>query len=71
MFVQAGNLFKMCKKWQEAGGAYLKAAECNSQLQNKHEVASNYVLVRLAFFFGGGEGGEEGGELVVCQALGM
>jgi len=49
MFVQAGNLFKMCKKWQEAGGAYLKAAECNSQLQNKHEVASNYVLASNCF----------------------
>lgn len=42
-YVRAGNLFKMSKKWSCAGEAFLKSADINIELRNKHEAASNLV----------------------------
>lgn len=42
-YARAGNLFKMCKKWSNAGGAFLKSAEIHIELRNKHEGATNFV----------------------------
>lgn len=42
-YVRAGNLFKMSKKWPLAGSAFLKSADLNVELRNKHEAATNLV----------------------------
>lgn len=42
-YVRAANMFKMAKKWKEAGSAFRKSAEIQRSLQNKHEAASNLV----------------------------
>jgi alpha-soluble NSF attachment protein len=42
-YVKAANLYKVAKKWGEAGKAFLKSADCQIKAQNKHEAASNYV----------------------------
>nr|XP_002119495.1 alpha-soluble NSF attachment protein-like [Ciona intestinalis] len=42
-YVKAGNLFKMGKKWSEAGAAFRKSADIREKLANKHESASNLV----------------------------
>jgi len=42
-YVRAGNLFKMSKKWPNAGGAFLKSADINIDLGNKHEAATNLI----------------------------
>lgn len=42
-YVRAANMFKMSKKWKEAGLAFRKSAEIQQSLQNKHEAASNLV----------------------------
>ncbi|XP_039253410.2 alpha-soluble NSF attachment protein-like [Styela clava] len=42
-FVRAANMFKMLKKWNEAGNAFCKSADIQQSLQNKHESASNFV----------------------------
>jgi len=42
-YAKAANLFKMAKKWEQAGGAFIKAAECNLKSQSKHEAATNYI----------------------------
>ena len=44
LYVRAANLFKMAKKWNEAGGAFVKSAELhNSKGDAKHDAAMNYV----------------------------
>lgn len=42
-FVRAANMFKIAKKWNDAGNAFCKAAEIHQSLQNKHDSASNLV----------------------------
>lgn len=63
MFVKAANLYKLAKKSntscnsfeithfstvEQAGGAFIKAAEAQLKLQSKHEAASNYVNAAMA-----------------------
>ncbi|MFH4978861.1 hypothetical protein AB6A40_005570 [Gnathostoma spinigerum] len=44
LFVQAGNLFKICKLWKEAGDAFVRSAELHAANGDaKHETASNYA----------------------------
>jgi len=43
LYTKGANQFKVQKKWDLAGAAFVKAAECNLKLQSKHEAASNYV----------------------------
>uniref|UniRef100_A0A1I7YFK1 Alpha-soluble NSF attachment protein n=1 Tax=Steinernema glaseri TaxID=37863 RepID=A0A1I7YFK1_9BILA len=44
LFVQAGNLFKICKLWQDAGDSFAQSAELHNKMGDaKHEVASNYA----------------------------
>jgi len=42
MYVKAANMFKLAKKWEDAGKAFIKAAEC-VQKSSKHEAATNYI----------------------------
>jgi len=43
-YTRAGNLYKMSKKWYEAGSAYKKSAEIfSTQLSSKHEAATSLV----------------------------
>jgi alpha-soluble NSF attachment protein len=43
MFIKAANLYKLAKKMEEAGQAFIRAAELQIKLNSKHEAASNYV----------------------------
>ena len=43
LYVRAGNAFKMCKKWADAGHCFCKAAEIQIKLQSKHQAASEFV----------------------------
>jgi len=43
MYVIAANLYKVAKKWGEAGKAFLRSADCQIKAQSKHEAATNYV----------------------------
>uniref|UniRef100_A0A915HV87 Alpha-soluble NSF attachment protein n=1 Tax=Romanomermis culicivorax TaxID=13658 RepID=A0A915HV87_ROMCU len=44
LYVKAANLFKMAKKWDQAGQSFVKSAEINCRKGDaKHEAASNYV----------------------------
>lgn len=44
LYVKAANLFKMAKKWTQAGQAFVKSAELNLEKGDaKHDAASNYV----------------------------
>lgn len=40
---RAANMFKMAKKWQEAGAAFCSAANLHAQAGSRHDAASNYV----------------------------
>jgi len=42
-YTKAANLYKMAKKWDKAGSAFVKAAECSVKIPSKHEAASNYI----------------------------
>jgi len=42
-YAKGANLYKVAKKWDQAGSAFIKAAECNLKGQSKHEAATNYV----------------------------
>lgn len=42
-YQRAANLFKMAKKWSQAGRAFCMAAELNSKSGRKHDAATNYV----------------------------
>lgn len=43
LFVKAGNSFKMAKKWAAAGNAFCRAASVQTNIDSRHEAASNYV----------------------------
>ncbi|CDW53319.1 alpha soluble NSF attachment protein [Trichuris trichiura] len=44
LYVKAANLFKIDKKWTDAGSAFLKAAELSlSKCEYKHEAATHFV----------------------------
>jgi len=44
LFIQAGNLFKICKLWKDAGDAFVRSAELHSSMgDQKHDTASNYA----------------------------
>ncbi|TKR88003.1 hypothetical protein L596_012315 [Steinernema carpocapsae] len=44
LYVQAGNLFKICKLWKEAGDSFVQSAELHSKMGDaKHDTASNYA----------------------------
>jgi len=50
LYVKAGNLFKMAKKWHEAGNCFVKSAELQlKQNDAKHEAASNYADAATCF----------------------
>jgi alpha-soluble NSF attachment protein len=36
-------MFKMAKKWQQAGAAFCSAANLHAQAQSRHDAATNYV----------------------------
>ena len=40
---RAANLFKMAKKWGQAGQTFVTIATHHSKLGNKHDAATNYV----------------------------
>lgn len=42
-YQRAANLFKMAKKWSQAGRAFCMSAELNSKSGRKHDAATNYV----------------------------
>ena len=42
-YEQAANLFKMAKKWMEAGNTFVTLAQHHAKLGNKRELATNYV----------------------------
>lgn len=49
MYERAGGMFKLAKKWQNAGEVYTKAAECQIKLESKHEAATKYVEAANCF----------------------
>jgi len=40
---RAANLFKMAKKWVQAGNTFVTIAQHHAKLGNKHDAATNYV----------------------------
>ena len=42
-YERAANLFKMAKKWSQAGKTFVTLAQHHTKLGNKHESATNYV----------------------------
>ena len=40
---RAANLFKMAKKWSQAGQTFVTVATHHAKLGNKHDSATNYV----------------------------
>jgi alpha-soluble NSF attachment protein len=42
IYEKAANMFKMAKKWQLAGDAFIKASEMHLKLGNKHDIAQCY-----------------------------
>lgn len=40
---RAANMFKMAKKWQQAGSAFCSAADLHAKAGSRHDAASNYV----------------------------
>ncbi|CAB3359610.1 Hypothetical predicted protein [Cloeon dipterum] len=42
-YQRAGNMFKMAKKWNEAGKAFCEAASLHAKADSKHDAATNYV----------------------------
>jgi len=42
LFIKGANQYKMAKKWDQAGAAFVRAAECQLKLQSKYEAATNY-----------------------------
>lgn len=42
-YQRAANLFKMAKKWTEAGSAFCEAANLHAKAGSRHDAASNYV----------------------------
>lgn len=48
-YAKGANLYKMAKKWDQAGSAFVKAAESNINAKSKHEAATNYVNAANCF----------------------
>jgi len=48
-FSKAANLFKMAKKYDEAGKAFMKVAEAQLKLDSKHEAATSYASAATCF----------------------
>lgn len=42
-YQRAANMFKMSKKWSEAGSAFCVAADLHSKAGSRHDAATNYV----------------------------
>lgn len=42
-YQRAGNMFKMAKKWNQAGSAFCEAANLHAKAGSKHDAATNYV----------------------------
>ncbi|KAF7991306.1 hypothetical protein HCN44_002868 [Aphidius gifuensis] len=42
-YQRAANLFKMAKKWANAGNAFVEAANLHGKVGSKHDAATNYV----------------------------
>lgn len=42
-YQRAANMFKMAKKWSEAGNAFCEAASLHAKAGSKHDAATNYV----------------------------
>ena len=42
-YQRAANLFKMAKKWGQAGNAFCEAANLHAKAGSRHDAASNYV----------------------------
>lgn len=40
---RAANMFKMARKWQQAGAAFCSAADLHAKAGSRHDAASNYV----------------------------
>ena len=40
---RAANLYKMAKKWSQAGQTFVTVATHHAKLGNKHDSATNYV----------------------------
>lgn len=49
LYVRAGNMFKMAKKWTDAGKAFCEAAQLHWKSGNKHDAASGYVDASVCF----------------------
>lgn len=43
LYHRAANMFKMAKKWQEAGTAFCSAGNLHAQAGSRHDAATNYV----------------------------
>jgi len=43
LYTKGANSFKVAKKWEKAGAAFIKAAECYMKVPSKHEAATSYV----------------------------
>jgi len=48
-YSKAANLYKIAKKYDQAGSAFVKAAECSLKAQSKHEAATNYLAAASMF----------------------
>jgi len=48
-YSKAANLFKMAKKYDEAGKVFVKIAECQLKLDSKHEAASSFASAATCF----------------------
>ena len=40
---RAANLYKMSKKWSQAGQAFCEAANLNLKAASRHDAATNYI----------------------------
>jgi alpha-soluble NSF attachment protein len=42
-YQRAANLFKMAKKWSQAGQAFCEAANLHAKAGSRHDAATNYI----------------------------
>lgn len=42
-FIKAGNAYKLSKDWHSAGDMFIKAAECQKQLDSNGDACNSYV----------------------------
>ena len=43
LYERAGNLYKMSKRFDEAGDVFLKAADCSMKLESEYDIANYYI----------------------------